>query len=333
MVHKYEIKEITSTKDPDYLPAIKIYIDVTPADVRTDTNEIAKAIDDPLAENGRKMFFFSLHYQRKIVGFAQFAFLPKMKIIFMDYMAIADEYKKNSIFYPFFSMLMLYFNDTGLDYSYFITEIGAQNNDKYVDHDSAFLRKVLAMENFSIIDSPYFQPCLGNNKIESNIDAHLYLKTSAPLNKLSKELFLKLLREILYEHYDSWYKIMLSNSEYKEYHQYIVNEYERIESAITLNDKIELIDCVSSECKYYNPLCAAPHISNVNTAGYAPQIKSKASKFPFVLLAILTTFCVSILFYKFISYLKIPVNSFSTIYAATISLAVGFTAYLFNHKN
>lgn len=126
---------------------------------------------------------------------------------------------------------------------------------------------------------------------------------------------------------------MLSNSEYKEYHQYIVNEYERIESAITLNDKIELIDCVSSECKYYNPLCAAPHISNVNTAGYAPQIKSKASKFPFVLLAILTTFCVSILFYKFISYLKIPVNSFSTIYAATISLAVGFTAYLFNHKN
>ena len=44
MVHKYEIKEITSTKDPDYLPAIKIYIDVTPADVRTDTNEIAKAI-------------------------------------------------------------------------------------------------------------------------------------------------------------------------------------------------------------------------------------------------------------------------------------------------
>lgn len=67
MVHKYEIKEITSTKDPDYLPAIKIYIDVTPADVRTDTNEIAKAIDDPLAENGRKMFFFSLLIKEKLL--------------------------------------------------------------------------------------------------------------------------------------------------------------------------------------------------------------------------------------------------------------------------
>ena len=333
MVQKYEIHEITSIKDPDYLPAIKIYIDVTPADVRTDTNEIAKSVDNPLSENGRKMFFFSLHYQRKIVGFAQFAFLPNMKIIFMDYMAIADEYKKNSIFYPFFSMLMLYFNDAGLDYNYFVTEIGAQNNDEFVDHDSAFLRKVLAMENFNIVDGPYFQPCLGYNKTESNINAHLYLKTSAPLNKLSKELFLKLLREILYEHYDSWYKIMLSSSEYEEYHQHIIDEYNRIESSITPKSEIALIDCVSNECKYYSPSCAAPHVSNINTAGYAPQSKSKRSKLPFALMAILATFCVSIFFYKLISYLKIPVNSFSAIYAATTSLAVGFTAYYFNHKN
>ena len=169
MVQKYEIQPITSSKDSTYLQAIKIYIDIMPADVRTDTNEISKFVDGPLSTNGRKMYFFALKYQGKVIGFAQFAFIPNMKIIFMDYLAIAKEYKKNSIFYPFFSMLMLYFNEQGVNYEYFFTEIGAQNDDTYVDDDSAFLRKVLAMENFNIIDCLYRQPCLGYNKEESNI--------------------------------------------------------------------------------------------------------------------------------------------------------------------
>lgn len=181
MNQKYELKPLTSSSDNAYVEAMKVYLRVMPADVKTDTNEIAYSLEHPVAANGRKMFFFALRYQSATIGFAQFAFLPNQKVLFMDYLAISEDYKKNSIFYPFFSMIMIYFNDIGLNYDYFITEIGAQNHDEAVDNDSAFLRKVLAMEDFKIIDAKYKQPCLGIQKQESNIDAHLYLKTSAPL--------------------------------------------------------------------------------------------------------------------------------------------------------
>lgn len=190
MNQKYELKPLTSSSDNAYVEAMKVYLRVMPADVKTDTNEIAYSLEHPVAANGRKMFFFALRYQSATIGFAQFAFLPNQKVLFMDYLAISEDYKKNSIFYPFFSMIMIYFNDIGLNYDYFITEIGAQNHDEAVDNDSAFLRKVLAMEDFKIIDAKYKQPCLGIQKQESNIDAHLYLKTSAPLYMITQEYFL-----------------------------------------------------------------------------------------------------------------------------------------------
>lgn len=330
MNQRYEIKPLTSSNDHDFTEAMKVYLRVIPADVKTDTNEIAYAVDHPVGTNGRRMFFFALRYQGNTIGFAQFAYLPKQKIIFMDYLAISGDYKKNSIFYPFFSMLMLYFNDIGLNYDYFITEIGAQNHDEAVDEDSAFLRKVLAMEDFKIIDARYKQPCLGIQKQESNIDAHLYLKTSAPIYTITKEFYSSLLHEIYYEHYDQWYQVFLGDEEYTQYHQHIDNQYGQILESLQNGQSIKLIDCISCECAYFSASCPAPHIT---TAGYAPQNKRKIPKWPISVLMIFITFLLSIVFYKFVLYLQISLTSFSAIYAATTTLAIGVTAYYFKSKD
>ena len=330
MNQKYELKPLTSSSDNAYVEAMKVYLRVMPADVKTDTNEIAYSLEHPVAANGRKMFFFALRYQSATIGFAQFAFLPNQKVLFMDYLAISEDYKKNSIFYPFFSMIMIYFNDIGLNYDYFITEIGAQNHDEAVDIDSAFLRKVLAMEDFKIIDAKYKQPCLGIQKQESNIDAHLYLKTSAPLYMITQEFYSTLLREIYYEHYDQWYQDFLTDAEYSQYHNHIDNQYTDILESLQSGQTIKLVDCISCECAYFNASCPAPHMT---TAGYAPQSKRKFPKWPISVLMIFTTFLLSILFYKLILYLNISLTSFSAIYAATTTLAIGVTAYYFKSKD
>ena len=101
MNQKYELKPLTSSNDNAYAEAMKVYLRVMPADVKTDTNEIAYSLEHPVAANGRKMFFFALRYQSATIGFAQFSFLPNKKILFMDYLAISEDYKKNSIFTPF----------------------------------------------------------------------------------------------------------------------------------------------------------------------------------------------------------------------------------------
>lgn len=328
MTQKYELKPLTSLDDKTFMETMKVYLRVMPADVRTETNEIAYFLKHPIDANGRKMLFFSLQYQKDIIGFAQFAFLPRQKILFMDYLAISAEYKKNSIFYPFFSMLMIYFNDIGLDYDYFITEIGAQNHDRKVDEDSAFLRRVLAMEDFKIIDAEYKQPCLGVQKQCSNIDAHLYLKTSAPLYTITRELYSTLLCEIYYEHYDQWYRNFLTDEEYAQYHQHIETQYRSILESVQ-NESINLVDCISCECTYFNSSCPATHIT---TAGYAPQNKRKHSKWPVSICVLVATFLLSILFYKIILYFDISITNFSAIYAATTTLAIGVTAYYFKSK-
>lgn len=330
MNQKYELKALTTSNDPTFSEAMKVYLQVMPADVKTDTNEIAYSLAHPVSPNGRKMFFFALKYQGNTIGFAQFAYLPKHNILFMDYLAIAVDYKKNSIFYPFFGMLMIYFNDIGLNYDFIVTEIGAQNHDELVDEDSAFLRKVLALEDFKIIDAQYKQPYLGIQKRESNIDAHLYLKTSAPLNSVSKEFYSALIQEIYYEHYDQWYLTFLSEEEYSQYHQHIDEQFNQITKLLKGGQSIKLVDCISCECAYYNASCPATHMT---TAGYAPQYKRKFPKWTVSTLMILITFTLSILFYKLILFLNISFTNFSAIYAATTTLAVGVTAYYFKSKD
>ena len=330
MNQKYELRPILSANENVFAESIKIYLQVMPADVKTDTNEIAYFLEHPISPNGRRMFFFALRYQGSTIGFAQFAYLPHQKIIFMDYLALSTDYKKNSIFYPFFSMLMIYFNDIGLNYDYFVTEIGAQNYDKAVDDDSAFLRRVLAMEDFKIIDAPYRQPALGVNKYESNIEAHLYLKTSAPFQTISREFYENIIHEIYYEHYDQWYKDCLTEIDYQVYHSHIENQYAHIVQSLHCGHQIRLIDCISCECSYFSLSCPAPHIT---TAGFAPQRKRKIPKWPVSIMMMIMTFLLSLFFYKLILYLKISFYNFTALYAATTTLAIGVTTYYFKSKD
>ena len=118
----------------------------------------------------------------------------------IDYFTIKDEYKKNGIFYPLFSIFLLYFNQNNIYYDYIVTEIGHQGSTK-IDGDSAFLQKVLFVEDFLSIKAPYKQPELGLYKEETNIDANLYIRFSDSLSSIPKSTYLLLVKHIYYDHY------------------------------------------------------------------------------------------------------------------------------------
>lgn len=326
---RYSIKPILSSKDRDYFSALQIYIKSIPADVRTDTNEISMFVDNP-SDPCRKMYFFALLHQESVIGYAQFAWLKKSRILFLDYIVFDTNYRLNSAFYPFMSIIGLYFTNEKIDYDYFVTEIGTQNNGKSIDEDSMFLRKVLNVEDFSSIIAPYKQPELGINRKETLVDAQLYIKTSSSIRQLKVQTYCEIVHSIYYHHYLSWYEKILNKNEINEYRKMLDIEFKNIQNSLKKSAVVELTDCVSASCKYFDGLhCAAYG----HTSASLPQIRKKRRKWPFSVLAIILTLICSLSFYYLLSYLNISFESFSGIYAATTTLAIGVTAYYFKERN
>lgn len=325
---KYAIKPLTSTKDRDYVDAIKIYIESIPADVRTSTNEIATFVNAP-EDSYRRMYFFALQHQGLVIGYAQFAYLKHEKILFLDYIAFETQYKVNSAFYPFMSIISMYFLDVGIEYNYYITELGLQNSGKSIDIDSLFLRKVLSVEDFLAIAAPYRQPELGINRQETRVDAQLYIKTSSSIQSLQTETYFRIVHTIYFQHYLSWYKKVLNDAEIEQYETELRQEYERIVTQLSEKKEVDLLDSVASRCKYYSGRCQATH---ENTSAPLPQPK-KQRKWPYSLLVLMLTAFISLIFYYLLKYLEITVNEFAGVYAATTALAVGVTAYYFKEKS
>lgn len=326
---RYSIRLLTSVRDRNYQAAIKIYIQSIPSDVRTNTNEIALFVESP-SDTFRKMFFFALLHQDEVIGYAQFAWLRKYRILFLDYIVFDKNYRLNSAFYPFMSILGIYFANENIDYDYFLTEIGMQNGGISVDEDSLFLRKVLNIEDFCAIEALYRQPELGVDRQETRLDAQLFIKTSSSIKQLTTQTYLGIVRELYYHHYLAWYKKILNENELVEYRKMLKSEYEHIRKAVKDANFIQLRDSIASACKYFNNSSC---VAYGNTSALLPQIRKKKRKWPFSIIAVLITLTCSLLFYYLLTVLNISIESFSGVYAASTTLAIGVTAYYFKEKS
>ena len=328
MEQSYEVRRLTSTKDKLYIPALNIYAESMSSDVKTSTNEISVCVEGKLC-SPNKYFFFALCYQQVVIGYAQASFISKGKILFIDYFTIKDEYKKNSIFYPLFSIFLLYFSQNNIYYDYIITEIGHQENTK-IDRDSAFLQKVLFIEDFLSIKAPYRQPELGIHKEETNINADLYIRFSDALSSIPKSTYLLLVNHIYYDHYLIWYQNFLTKDDTDLYKKHLDQTLSSIQQKLSKVDKISLLDRVSLDCRYFSECCKA---SQISTAGFAP-LPSKKKQFRWLSSTIVffAVIFISVLVYFMIGYLNMSNEVFSGVFAATTALALGVTTYLFDKK-
>ena len=328
MEQSYEVKRLTSTKDKLYIPAINIYAESMSTEVRTSTNEIAVCVDGKM-HSPNKYFCFALCYQRVVIGYAQATLISKGKILFIDYFTIKNEYKKNSIFYPLFSIFLLYFSQNNIYYDYLVTEIGHQGSTK-IDGDSAFLQKVLFIEDFLSIKAPYKQPELGIYKEETNIDANLYIRFSDSLSNIPKSMYLLLVNHIYYDHYLVWYQNFLTKDEADIYLKHLNQTFAGIKQKLAKVDAVSLLDKVSLDCKYFSECCKAGQIS---TAGFAPPTKKKHLRWLSSIVVFSAVIFISVLLYHLIGYLNMSNEVFSGVFTATTALALGVTTYLFDNKD
>jgi hypothetical protein len=330
MEHKYGVKRFKSTRDRGYNEALSIYARTTPADIRTNTNEISAFLDNPDSPQGdRAMYFFALLFNDIIIGFAELAYLNKIRSVVIDYIAIEEHYKKNSIFYPFLNLLLDYIIKDKADVIFTITEISVRNQGSDTDQESAFFKKMLSTEDFYIIDAPYYQPYLGNN-IESNFKCELLIKMPAPAKHIASSTYMNIIREIYFSHYFVWYSRFMNDEEIERYNEHLQEQVQNIE-AVILSNEIHLTSYKATECAYFeNSRCAFSEISTAGNVPFAHQYSRKVW-FYIPIFAVLT-FGLSIGIYYCLEKISIPASTFAPLYATTSTAIATIVAAIFAIK-
>lgn len=198
----YKLKRLIDTKTEDYFEALKIYAQNVTYDQKTNTNEIAYWINN--AENFPNCvpLFFALLLNNKVIGYAELAYLEKSRILAIDYIILDNRYKSNSAFYTFYSLIINYIDELGLDYDFITKEILCRYNQTKIHKEDI---RIYELENFKVINSLYIHPQLEINNIESRKEALLMLyQKDRAYTELKRETYLSIVKAIYFQYYEAW---------------------------------------------------------------------------------------------------------------------------------
>ena len=269
MSSNYDIIESKKRKK-DINKALDIYIrNIDSKTSYTNTNEIIDHIFNPYNEQ-RLLFFYNLYLNDKLYGFAEFAYLPQTQTVVIDY--ICTEVKSQYSFYIFYKLAIedieAQLRKKNKHVRFLITEISLEKEDGlYVDSDSNYFRKMLSIENYSLLKYPYYQPPLSYDPEGPSLPFGIAIKSTSNSindNLINKKMYLAIIHELYYSHYGLWYE--------KYYKKDIIYEslnelYLKIETAITEQfslDNIALVNCpLFEEGKCKNVSLEPITISNV----------------------------------------------------------------------
>lgn len=293
------------TTDDEYFKALQIYSDITPTDIKTNTNEITSWLNKKIEGNPFELLLFSLYLDNSLIGLAMLSYVKKQRIVIYDYIALIEKYRVNTVFFPFINLLQNYISLHGFDVAYYVVEISNKNNGKSIDKESILFRKLICLEGFGMIRAKYYTLPLGLSNHESSFEAFLYLKSNDELNQISKDTFLSIVQAIYYEYYLTWYSALLVPDELSEYKQKIDACYNSITKQAT--NEISF-DIVHVEC------ATSGDTNHTKTFGYLPSQQKRKLHYPIILTVLLISPIIIIWGYNYVlQLLNIPLSSVNSI--------------------
>lgn len=266
MEAKYRIKLVTSIKDKDLTEALDIYLHTVDENSETPTSQIRDYIQNKY-DDTRKMFFYILYTNDKVVGFAEYGYLPHSEVLLIDY--ICTNPRNQTLFYNFYQMLfedisiLLKKNDHYI--KYIITELSLKknNDNKYIDVDSNYFRQLLTMEGFKILKTPYYQPYYNLRHELSVTEFNIVIKPLFnglyPKTTIDKVFYQEILTDIYENHYVAWYEKYMDS---EQVHKFFSDLLKRAQKEFT--DKIEIDDITLVNCVLFqNGLCQQISTENI----------------------------------------------------------------------
>jgi hypothetical protein len=308
--YNFSIKHISSALDKDFIAALKIYSDTTPTVIATNTNELASWVSFDKNDCFVPMQF-ALKFNDAVVGYAFVAYIKSTKVAIIDYVALEDAFRLNTIFLAFVNLLQSYVRGKTQS-KYFVVEISNRGNGKMLDRESLLFRKLLCLEGFCKVDYKYSTPQFGLENPETSLEAYLYVQSNDSVHSMKKETFIQIVSSIQ-SYYTQWFGRFLTPIELQAYEKILHNWFENIKkTAIATEGDVLPFNC--------------PLLSDgiEKTHGYiAPTPFKKKKVLIFFALLILILPIIIIVIYNFIlSRLDIPIGQVSVLIGAIISAGV-----------
>ena len=242
----YRVLPAHKCSKSDVISALEIYCNSVDYGSFTDTNQIKDYIWNPKnhANKSRKMLFYILYDQDDtVLGFAEFAYLPRNKVLVLDY--LCTKQRNHMLFYVFYHMVLAEITSelkkTGQFIRFIITELSLQQeNNRLVDLDSNYFRHLLSKEDFRLLKYPYYQPPLlnGNKSEEFSIAIKFLAQTDSVV--LEREQYFSLIQELYLSHYLEWYQ---SDSSYENTLQKLLFRIQNETPSKVQTKDIEMVKC------------------------------------------------------------------------------------------
>lgn len=243
--HKFSIRRVQKATDEEYIAALRIYNETTPFEIRTETNEITYWLSQNPDNELFELYMFVLYLDDKMIGLSMTTYIKRTKVVVDEYLAVLEQYRINTIFLIYLSLIQSYYKEHNIEYSYYVTEISNKNSGNDINRESQISLKVLCTDEFGKINAPYYTLPLGLDNHESNFEAILYIKTNDTIKNISKETYLQIVKSIYYDYSYTWYKKFLSTDELQKYHQEVDRNYNLILQKVSQED---IINVVNSNC-------------------------------------------------------------------------------------
>lgn len=245
---KYEIRLAKKVNKRQLTDALNIYLHSVDDESDTNTNEIRDYIKSNYTET-RIMFFYVLFLNDQVVGFAEFGYLNINQTLIIDY--LSTEPRNHTMFYNYYNMLIEDISNELMKkekhIKYIITELSLKEENKLlIDKDSNYFRQLLSIEDYRLLKIPYYQPSLKPNIEQSYKEFNIAIKplvaNSNGYFDIEKSSYLSLVKELLYDHYYSWYSHYFPQEKILAH---IDSIYSKIENEYPENLRIENISLVN----------------------------------------------------------------------------------------
>lgn len=206
----YELLRFRKSTDKDFMDALRIYRSSTPHEQKTNSSEIIYWVDHQNSFGPGELFFFGLKANGVVVGYAELSYVKEERILIIDYINLEQNYKSNSHFYAFYTLIINYVNNESIDYDYITKEVLCRYNETHIHKEDISLYE---LENFKVVNGLYIQPLLERNNVESIKEALIMLYTRAGLCQiLKKDAYLHIV-EVIYNYYYCWDREFLNDDE------------------------------------------------------------------------------------------------------------------------
>lgn len=236
----YELRRIKNSNDKHLTKALYIYSQNIDPLLRTDTREIIYWLDNYNNTYKDRFFLLGLFLNNELIGYSQLAHFIDEKMIFIDYIVIDQNFRKNNTFYEFVEQIREYLYQEGFDFNFVVGEVGYFIDNKEPTEQSKMLIRLLKMSGFGVVKSRYFQPMLGKNNFESEVLTVLMIYIPNDVKKIKKETFLLIIETIYYRHYKRWYDKFFTETEQSNYNNRLNNLFALISSDVKKKSYIEI---------------------------------------------------------------------------------------------